>query len=131
MGLRLAGFEALQAGGLLEFGAREDSAGRCASSCPTRSHEHTAEELDDADDKNKLRILLVDDHDVVHWGFRQMLGTKSWVERTLSSRTGEEAYALAERYKPDVALVDLFIGEESGAEICHQLRERSPTPRCC
>jgi DNA-binding NarL/FixJ family response regulator len=84
------------------------------------------EEIDDADDKKKLRILLVDDHDVVHWGFRQMLGTKPWVERTLSSRTGEEAYALAERYKPDVALVDLFIGEESGAEICQQLRERSP-----
>jgi two-component system response regulator DesR len=84
------------------------------------------EEIDDADDKKKLRILLVDDHDVVHWGFRQMLGTKPWVERTLSSRTGAEAYALAERYKPDVALVDLFIGEESGAEICQQLRERSP-----
>ena len=85
-----------------------------------------ADELDEADDKKKLRILLVDDHDVVHWGFRQMLGTKSWVERTLSSRNGEEAYALAERYKPDIALVDLFIGEESGAEICRQLRERSP-----
>ena len=84
------------------------------------------EELDDADDKKKLRILLVDDHDVVHWGFRQMLGTKPWVERTLSSRNGAEAYALAERYKPDVALVDLFLGEESGAEICRQLRERSP-----
>jgi DNA-binding NarL/FixJ family response regulator len=85
-----------------------------------------AEELDEADDKKKLRILLVDDHDVVHWGFRQMLGTKPWVERTLSSRNGEEAYALAERYKPDVALVDLFLGEESGAEVCRQLRERSP-----
>ena len=34
---------------------------------------------------------------------------------------------LAARYKPDVALVDLFIGEESGPEICQQLRERSPT----
>ena len=86
----------------------------------------TEEELDELDDKKKLRILLVDDHDVVHWGFRQMLGTKPWVERTLSSRNGEEAYALAERYKPDVALVDLFLGEESGAEVCRQLRERSP-----
>jgi DNA-binding NarL/FixJ family response regulator len=89
----------------------------------------SAEELDEADDRKRLRVLLVDDHDVVHWGFRQMLGTKPWVERTLSSRTGEEAYALAERYKPDVALVDLFIGEESGADICRQLRERSPETR--
>ena len=72
-------------------------------------------------------MLIVDDHDVVHWGFRLMLGNQPWVERCLSARTGAEAYALAARYKPDVALVDLFIGEESGPEICEQLRERSPT----
>jgi DNA-binding NarL/FixJ family response regulator len=86
----------------------------------------TSEEFDALDDQSKLRVLIVDDHDVVHWGFRLMLGNQPWVERCLSSRTGEEAYALAERYKPDVALVDLFIGEESGPEICQQLRERSP-----
>jgi two-component system response regulator DesR len=86
----------------------------------------TTEEFDALDDHSKLRVLIVDDHDVVHWGFRLMLGNQPWVERCLSSRTGAEAYALAERYKPDVALVDLFIGEESGPEICQQLRERSP-----
>ena len=74
----------------------------------------------------KLRVLIVDDHDVVHWGFRLMLGNQPWVERCLSARSGPEAYALATRYKPDVALVDLFMGEESGPEICQQLRERSP-----
>jgi len=74
----------------------------------------------------RLRVLIVDDHDVVHWGFRTMLGNLPWVERTLSARSGAEAYELAARYKPDVALVDVFIGEESGPEICQQLRERSP-----
>jgi two-component system response regulator DesR len=74
----------------------------------------------------KLRVLIVDDHDVVHWGFRLMLGNQPWVERCVSARTAAEAYALAARYNPHVALVDLFIGEESGPEICAQLRERSP-----
>ena len=87
------------------------------------------DKLDVADDQTKLRVLIVDDHDVVHWGFRLMLGNQPWVERCLSARTGEEAYVLAERYKPDVALVDLFIGEESGPEISQQLRERSPTTK--
>jgi two-component system response regulator DesR len=82
--------------------------------------------LDAADADTKLRVLIVDDHDVVHWGFRLMLGNQPWVERCISSRSGAEAYALAARYKPQVALVDLFIGEESGPEICAQLRERSP-----
>jgi DNA-binding NarL/FixJ family response regulator len=55
-----------------------------------------------------------------------MLGNQPWVERCISSRSAAEAYALAARYKPHVALVDLFIGEESGPEISAQLRERSP-----
>jgi len=77
-------------------------------------------------DDRSLRVLVVDDHDVVHWGFRLMLGGQPWVERCLSARSGAEAYALAARYQPHVALVDLFIGEESGPEVCEQLRERSP-----
>ena len=87
----------------------------------------TADELlGSADADTKLRVLIVDDHDVVHWGFRLMLGNQPWVERCISSRSAAEAYALAARYKPHVALVDLFIGEESGPEISAQLRERSP-----
>jgi two-component system response regulator DesR len=90
----------------------------------------SASELDPAGelagDETKLRVLIVDDHDVVHWGFRLMLGNQPWVERCVSARSGAEAYALAARYKPHVALVDLFIGEESGPDICAQLRERAP-----
>jgi DNA-binding NarL/FixJ family response regulator len=77
-------------------------------------------------EETKLRVLIVDDHDVVHWGFRLMLGNQPWVERCVSARSAAEAYALAARYNPHVALVDLFIAEESGPEICAQLRERSP-----
>ncbi len=89
-----------------------------------------ASELDPAGelagDETKLRVLIVDDHDVVHWGFRLMLGNQPWVERCVSARSGAEAYALAARYKPHVALVDLFLGEESGPDVCAQLRERAP-----
>jgi two-component system response regulator DesR len=77
----------------------------------------------------RLRVLVVDDHDVVHWGFRLMLGSQPWVERCLSARSAGEAYELAQRYEPHVALVDLFIRDESGADICEQLRRRSPVSR--
>jgi len=76
-----------------------------------------------------LRVLVVDDHDVVHWGFRLMLTQQSWVERCVSAHSGEEAMALASRYRPHVALVDLFIGEESGAEICERIRAAEPSTR--
>jgi two-component system response regulator DesR len=71
-------------------------------------------------------VLVVDDHDVVHWGFRLMLGEQPWVERFLSARTGDEAVAHATRYSPQVALVDLFLGSESGTEVCARLRAASP-----
>jgi two-component system response regulator DesR len=77
----------------------------------------------------KLRVLVVDDHDVVHWGLRTLLSELAWVERCLTARDGEEAVALARRWTPDVALVDLFVGQESGAEICEHVLAASPSTR--
>jgi DNA-binding NarL/FixJ family response regulator len=77
----------------------------------------------------RLRVLVVDDHDVVHWGFRLMLGQQPWVERCLSAHTGSEAIEVCRRYEPHVALVDLFLGGESGPEVCERLRAEAPAPR--
>jgi DNA-binding NarL/FixJ family response regulator len=77
----------------------------------------------------RLRVLVVDDHDVVHWGFRLMLGELDWVERCLSARSGDEALDLTRRYAPDVALVDLFLGEESGPDVCERLLTERPELR--
>lgn len=82
-----------------------------------------------AEEQRRLRVLVVDDHDVVHWGFRLMLGQMPWVDRCLSARTGSEALAMCRRYEPHVALVDLFLGGESGPEICERLRAEAPAPR--
>jgi DNA-binding NarL/FixJ family response regulator len=84
---------------------------------------------DESRSPERISVLVVDDHDVVHWGFRLMLSQQPWVERCLSAHTGREALALAARYRPHVALVDLFIGEESGAQICEQLRAAEPATR--
>jgi two-component system response regulator DesR len=79
-------------------------------------------------DRN-LRVLVVDDHDVVHWGFRLLLTEQPWVERCLTATNVEEALEMARRYEPHVALVDLFLGEESGAELCDAIRRESPHTR--
>src|SRR5438309_2174858 len=77
----------------------------------------------------RLRVLVVDDHDVVHWGFRVLLGEQPWVERCLAARSGAEAIRLTKRFHPDVALVDLFLAGESGADVCESIRETSPSTR--
>ena len=75
-------------------------------------------------DGRRLRVLVVDDHDVVHWGFRVLLGEQPWVERCLAARTGEEALELTRTFDPHVALVDLFLAGESGADVCESIRDR-------
>ena len=76
-----------------------------------------------------LRVLIVDDHDVVHWGLRIMLARVPWIERCFSARTSGEAVKLARAYAPDVALVDLFVGRESGPELCERLLLERPAMR--
>jgi two-component system response regulator DesR len=77
----------------------------------------------------KLRVLVVDDHDVVHWGFRVLLAEQPWVERCLTARTASEALELSRSLRPHVALVDLFLAGESGAELCGAIRRASPQTR--
>jgi two-component system response regulator DesR len=80
-------------------------------------------------EERRLRVLVVDDHDVVHWGFRLLLGEQSWVERCVAARNATEALELTKRYRPHVALVDLFLGTESGADICESIRATAPETR--
>ncbi len=76
-----------------------------------------------------MRILVVDDHDVVQWGFRMLLSEQRWVDRCVAASSVEEAIDVAGRLKPHVALIDLFLGEESGAELCEAVKEVSPDTR--
>ena len=77
----------------------------------------------------RLRVLVVDDHDVVHWGFRVLLGEQPWVERCLAARSGAEALEVLRSFPADVALVDLFLAGESGADVCASIRRDSPGTR--
>jgi len=82
-----------------------------------------------AAEEGKLRVLVVDDHDVVQWGFRLLLEKQSWVERCLAASSGAEAVDACRRLHPEVALVDMLLGEESGAEVCEEIRKVSPGTR--
>ncbi|HEX8753933.1 MAG TPA: response regulator transcription factor [Solirubrobacterales bacterium] len=82
-----------------------------------------------AGEGTKLRVLVVDDHDVVQWGFRLLLERQSWVERCLAASSGTEAVDVCRRLRPEVALVDMLLGEESGAEVCEEIRAASPGTR--
>jgi DNA-binding NarL/FixJ family response regulator len=79
--------------------------------------------------QKRLRVLVVDDHEVIHFGFQTLLAGEPWVDRFLSAQTGDNAVELARRHRPHVALVDLLLGEESGADLTGRLLEVSPATR--
>jgi DNA-binding NarL/FixJ family response regulator len=77
----------------------------------------------------RLCVLVVDDHDIVHWGMRLVLVQQDWVERCVPATTGDEAEDRARRYGPHVALVDLFVGDESGTDIARRVQAAHPATR--
>lgn len=80
-------------------------------------------------EQRQLRVLVVDDHEVVHWGLRVLLTHESWVQRYLATDDPEKAIELARRYEPHVAMVDVFLGDASGTELCTRLGATSPITR--
>lgn len=77
------------------------------------------------------RVLLIDDHAVVREGFRRLLDEADGFEVVAQAGTPSEAVAAARRHKPDLALVDLSLGNEhSGLVLLAQLQEAVDGLRC-
>jgi DNA-binding NarL/FixJ family response regulator len=77
----------------------------------------------------RIKVLVVDDEELVHWGFRVLLGNQAWAERCLPAPDLDAAAELAERFEPHVALVDVgMLGDEPYA-VCRRLRDACPRMR--
>lgn len=63
-----------------------------------------------------IRILLVDDHDIVRAGVRQILSAVDSMEVVGEARTGKEALSLLAKTKPDIILMDYKMPEMNGME---------------
>ena len=63
-----------------------------------------------------IRVLVVDDQDLVRSGFKMILGTYPGIEIGGEAKPGEAAVAEAQRLKPDVVLMDIRMPEMNGIE---------------
>jgi two-component system, NarL family, response regulator NreC len=61
-----------------------------------------------------IRVVLADDHSVVRAGLKAVLGVAKDIEVIGEAKTGLEAVTLAERFKPDVIVMDLSMPEMDG-----------------
>ena len=89
LGLRLAAYESMQRGGMLEFGPEGGTSGGCGWCC-RRATSRASSRGCRAMAESPLRVLIVDDHAVVQWGFKVLLGRQRWVERCMVASDPEE-----------------------------------------
>ncbi|WP_087927059.1 response regulator [Streptomyces albireticuli] len=85
-----------------------------------------------------LRVFVLDDHEVVRRGVRDLLEAEPDIEVVGEAATGREALARVPAVRPDVAVLDVRLGERPGSgggdhegvEVCRELRARMPDLRC-
>jgi DNA-binding NarL/FixJ family response regulator len=74
----------------------------------------------------KLRLLLVDDHEVVRLGLKALLQRYPQFEVAGEAGTAREAIETAARIKPNVVLMDIRLPGASGIEACEEITRANP-----
>lgn len=75
---------------------------------------------------SRIRVLIVDDHEMVREGLMSMLRSEPDFEVVGQTGRGEEVAALVETSKPDVVLLDTRLPDVSGVEVCRRLTRKHP-----
>ncbi len=75
---------------------------------------------------SEIRILLVDDHEVVREGLRALLSRREGFQIVGQAGSVAESIAEAERMRPDIIVMDVRLPDGSGIEACREIREAMP-----
>ncbi len=77
----------------------------------------------------RIRLLIVDDSEVVRMGLRMLLGTETSFEIVGEAANVASGVAASERLKPDVVLLDIRLPDGTGVDACRQIIKLSPETR--
>ena len=79
--------------------------------------------------QRRLRLLVVDDHEVVRQGLVSLLDRRSGFEVVAQAGSVSESIAMAARYEPDLVIMDVRLPDGSGIEACREIRAARPETR--
>jgi DNA-binding NarL/FixJ family response regulator len=76
-----------------------------------------------------LRLLVVDDHEVVRQGLVSLLDRRDGFEVVAQAGSVAESISMAARFEPDVVIMDVRLPDGSGIEACREIRAARPETR--
>lgn len=74
----------------------------------------------------KIRVFLLDDHEIVRRGLRDLLEAQGDIEVVGESASAQEAARRIPALRPDVAVLDARLPDGSGIDVCREVRSRDP-----
>ncbi len=79
--------------------------------------------------KDKIKVLIADDHTIVRIGLATLLNTEKDIEVVGEAKNGDMAVREALRVNPDVIIMDLMMPIKDGATATAEIREKLPTAK--
>jgi two-component system, NarL family, response regulator DevR len=80
-------------------------------------------------DRPRIRVFLLDDHEVVRRGLRDLLESDGDIEIVGESGSAQEATSRLPALRPDVAVLDARLPDGSGIDVCRDVRSVDPSIR--
>ncbi len=78
----------------------------------------------------RIRVFLLDDHEVVRSGVRNILSTEADIEVIGEAGTMAAALAQVPELRPDVAVLDVRLPDGDGVSVCREIRSTLPDTAC-
>jgi DNA-binding NarL/FixJ family response regulator len=75
-------------------------------------------------------VFLLDDHEIVRRGVRELLEAEDDLEVVGEAGTAEQALARIPPTRPQVAILDVRLPDGNGVEVCREVRSRQPEVAC-
>jgi two-component system, NarL family, response regulator DevR len=79
---------------------------------------------------NAVRVFLLDDHEIVRRGVKELLEAEGDLEVVGEAGTAQEALARVPPTRPDVAVLDVRLPDGDGVEVCREIRSAHPDIHC-
>ncbi len=83
-----------------------------------------------ASENNQIRVFLLDDHEIVRRGVRELLEAESDIIVVGEAGTASSALARIPALRPDVAVLDVRLPDGDGVSVCRDIRSRMPEVAC-